>query len=249
MQKVATWALAGLAAVGAGTARAQSSAAHKFTVAPDIGVISWDNSSALANKLANSSGAYTKSTLTPTAGVTANYDAWQKLGLGFFFNASRPTTRGDYFPAVLLRFGTDVQLRSVSQRVTVMMYGLQGNYAFQLSKLQPFLNLGFGGVTVRGDPQQNDGNTRFNTTLVKWGGGLGYEIAGGSVLLGVQDYSFLSWNRDKLNPVDPKYFNTSFPTANSTPPVKKSTINNFRISLGFSFVPKLGGSATPEEQE
>ncbi len=249
MQKATYVALAGLMVAAASVAGAQASAARKFTVTPDIGVFTWDNASALANKKANAAGQFTQSSLTASAGLTASYNVWERVGIGFYFNASRPTTRGDYFPALLLKYGNDIQLRTVSQRLSVLMYGVQANYGFSFGRLEPFLTGGLGGATTSADPQQNDGNKRFTNSSVMLGGGVGYRFAGGVATLNVANYSVLSWKRDKLNPVDPSFANNLFPTANGTAPADKSTINNIRVSLGFRFVPKLGGTSTTEDQE
>ena len=219
----------------------------RFTVTPMIGAMHWDNSSALANKTADAAGAFTKTYVTPTIGLTANYNVVRMAGLGFYFEAARPTTRGDYFPALLLKFGNTAELRNVSQRVTVLMYGVQGQYGFDVGRLAPYVSAGVGAVTVNGDPQQNYGNTSFTNSAAQLGGGLAFSVGQGRLTLDLRDHMFFGWKRDKLYPVTTAFQNTLFPTANGTPPAAKSTLTNLRFAIGFSFTPRLGTSEGAEE--
>ena len=241
-------ALLALAAAGLEAQTADSvGAARRFSVTPSVGAIHWDNSSALANKTADAAGTFNKTTITPTAGLTAVYNVWRNAGVGFYFEAARPTTRGDYFPALLLQFGNTVELRNVSQRVTVMMYGLQGQYGFDIGRIAPFIQGGIGAVTVNTDPQQNTGNKSFSNSAAHVGGGLAFSVGQGRVSLDVRDHMFFSWKRDKLNPVGVANQNTLFPSANGNPPAAKGSLHNLRVSLGFTFTPRLGTSEGSEE--
>jgi hypothetical protein len=220
---------------------------RRFTVTPHVGTIRWDNSSALANKVADDDGAFTKSIVTPAFGISMIYNVLRQVGVGAYVDAARAETRGDYFPAVLFQYGSDIDLNVVSQRVTVLLYGLQGQFQIPVGRLEPYVGGGFGGVTVFADAQQNDGNRRINSTSAQFGGGLAYNVGGGRVVLDVRDYVFFDWDRDKLNPSqNPAFQNTALPSVNPTPPEKKSTVNNFRIALGFSFVPRFIGGGTTE---
>jgi hypothetical protein len=247
--------LAGVAvAAAAGGAQGQAATAGRFTITPVIGTIRWDNTSALANKTADDNGAFTKTAITPTVGLSAEYQLAREIGVGFYFEAARPTTRGDYFPAVLFNFGSNLptQLRSVSQRVTVLMYGVQGSLGFAAGNLRPYVSGGVGAVTVNADPQQSDRNASFTHGQFQLGGGIGWQTGrSGSVRLDLRDYVFTSWDRNELNPVSPAFQNTLFPSANATPPAAKSTVHNIRLALGFSYVPRrVEGTATsPEGQE
>ena len=251
---IATGAL--LAAPAA--ASAQALVAGRFTVTPVIGTIRWDNASALANKEADEeTGAFTQTVLTPSVGLAADYKVWRELGIGFYFEAARPTTRGDYFPSVLFNFGATLpaELRTVSQRVTVMMYGAQGSFAFGVGRLQPYVSGGIGAVTVNQDPQQSDANSSYTTGQFQLGGGIGYRVSTSTTLrVDLRDYVFTSWDREVLNPVNPAYENTLFPSANGNPPAPKSTVHNVRLAIGFSYVPRgnavgTTGETTPQQEQ
>ena len=258
MRKAVSTALYALLLVAATEARAQATAQphpltqsgveHRFTVTPDIGVMHWDNTSALANKEADASGAFTKSVLTPMVGITANYDVWHQLGVGFYFDAARPTTRGDYFPAALLQFGNSVELRNVSQRVTTMLYGLQARYGFAIGRLSPYVSGGAGAMSTYTDPQQNVGNRTFHNSSAQFGGGLAFNFGRAALTLDLRNFVVFHWNRNDLYPVAPADQNTVFPSANGNPPAAKNTINNFRIALGFSYVPRMSSTPGTEDE-
>ena len=239
-------ALTVLAAAESGAQRAE---ARRFSVTPLLGSILFDWSSGLATRSPNEQGAWEDKKINPTLGVSANYNVLEQIGVGFYFEAARPTTRGDYFPALLLKFGDDVQLRNVSQRVTVLMYGVSGQFGMNFGRFAPYVGGGIGAVTVNLDPQQNDDNATFSNSSGQIGGGLGFRMGSrGMLTIDARDYMFFGWDRDKLYPVQKfvgtstGYQNTTFPTANIAPPEKKKTVHNGRIAIGFSFVPQLGAA-------
>lgn len=256
MRKAVYAALVGvLAVVPAADAGAQRAEGRRFSVTPMVGSIVYDWSSGLATRSPNDAGVWEDKKINPTLGVAANYSLLEQIGVGFYFEASRPTTRGDYFPALLLKFGNDVELRTVSQRVTVMMYGVQGQFGMNFGRFAPYVGGGFGAVTVNMDPQQNDGNAAFSNSSGQFGGGLGFKVGRGTLTLDARDFLIFNWDREKLYPVrefvgtSTGYRNTTFPSANPAPPEKKKTIHNGRIALGFSFVPRIGTANTDNEQE
>lgn len=224
-------------------------AERRVTVTPFVGTIRWDDASALANKKAGDDGQFDQNVITPTIGLTADYNLFRGIGLGLYFEAARPTTRGDYFPAALFDYGSRVELYNVSQRVTVMMYGAQASYTIPLTgNLLPYVSGGIGAVTVNADPQQSNSNASFTDPSFQLGGGIGWVFGGNkAVRLDVRNYTFSSWDRDQLNPVAPQYRNTRFPEANGDAPDEKKTVNNFRIALGFSYVPSRAAPATDDD--
>lgn len=240
---VRTAVVGALSLVAAGGAEAQL-AERRVTVTPYVGTIRWDDASALANKRAGDDGEFTENVITPTIGLSADYNIFRGIGLGLYFEAARPETRGDYFPAAIFDYGSRVELYNVSQRVTVLMYGAQASYTFPFAgRLLPYVTGGLGAVTVNADPQQSNQNASFTDPSFQLGGGVGWNFGGNkSVRLDVRNYTFTDWDRTKLNPVQTQYQNTRFPEANGTPPDEKKTVNNFRIAIGFSYVPSRGGN-------
>ena len=246
MRTAVLTALAGVSFVlAAESVAAQGLTAGRFTITPVVGTIRWDNASALANKKANESGEFTENVFTPTVGLSADYLVARQVGLGFYFEAARPQTRGDYFPTLLLNFPNNAQLLTISQRVTVLMYGAQGTLQLPVGRLNPYLSGGVGLVTINGDPQQNDRNASFTNGQFQVGGGIGFHVSGSTSLrVDVRDFVFTGWDRDELYPVGASFQNTLFPSANGNPPAEKSTVHNVRIAIGFSYVPQV---ATPGE--
>lgn len=244
-----------LAVVVTAEAGAQRAEGRRFSVTPQVGSIVYDWSSGLSTRDPNEQGVFDQKKINPTLGVAANYAVLENLGVGFYFEASRPTTRGDYFPALLLKFGNDVQLRTVSQRVTVLMYGLQGQFGMNFGRFAPYLGGGVGAVTVNLDPQQNDGNSAFSNSSGQFGGGLGFKMGRGMLTVDARDFLIFGWNRDKLYPVrefvgtSTGYQNVTFPAINVAPPEKKKTIHNGRIALGFSFVPRGSAANTDNDDQ
>lgn len=238
-------ALAVVVASDAVAQQATEPVGRRFTVTPMLGTIVYDWSSGLSTRRPSEDGVWDDKVINPTLGVAANLSVLPQVGVGFYFEASRPTTRGDYFPALLLKFGDDVELRHVSQRVTVMMYGVQGQFAMNFGRFAPYVGGGLGAVTVNLDPQQNDDNVTFSNSSGQIGGGLGFQIGRGTLTIDVRDFMIFGWDRERLNPVrefvgtSTGYRNVTFPTANVAPPEKKKTIHNGRVAIGFSFVPQL----------
>jgi outer membrane protein W len=239
MRKAVLTALAGVALAVAAEVSAQESVAGRFTVTPVVGVIRFDESSALANKKADDEGDFTKTVVTPTVGLAAEYLLTPQFGIGFYFEAARPQTRGDYFPSLQLVFGNEAELHSISQRVTMLVYGVQGSANFNVGRIQPYVSGGAGAVTINNDPQQSDGNSSFTHAQFQLGGGIGYSVSQSTVIrLDVRDFVFTGWDRDDLNVVSSRFQNTLLPAANGNPPAEKSTVHNIRVALGFSFTPR-----------
>jgi hypothetical protein len=239
-------ALTGCALSYAVAAGAQQSSVRNFTVTPVVGLIHWDDASALANKSAAGDGRFTKRDYNPTVGLSAEYSVVPMLGVGFYFEASRPMTRGDYFPSAFFDYGTRADVYVVSQRVTVRMYGVQATLGTDVSRLHPYVTGGVGAVTLTLDPQQNDANKQYSTGQFQLGGGLGYRVGRSvSVTADVRDFVFTSWDRDELNPVRPAFQNTRLPAVNANPPAEKNTVHNIRLAIGFSFVPRGNAEEPP----
>lgn len=232
-----------LGLVAATTGVAQERTARQFSVTPSVGIMSWDESSGLAMKKAASDGRFTDTRYNPTVGVAVDYAIAGPMAVGFYLHAARPTTRGDYFPSVLFDYGARSEVYAVSQRVTALMYGLQGTLDLELGQFSPFVSVGGGATSVTLDPQQNDGNRTFTNGHLQFGGGLGFRLGRSAVIRAdVRDFVFLNWDRDELNPVGTTFQNTRLPAVNTSVPPEERTIHNLRFVVGFSFVP-----SRPEE--
>ena len=230
-----------LALVATTTAHAQARTTRQFTITPSAGIMYWDESSALAVKQPAEDGQFTKTLYSPTVGIAADYSIALPFSVGFYLHAARPTTRGDYFPAVLFDYGARTEVYAVSQRVTTLMYGVQGTVDFDVGPVAPFVSAGVGATRVTLDPEQTNGNNNFTNGHFQIGGGIGFRIGTRALVKAdVRDMVFMNWDRDRLNPVQPNFQNTRIPAVNGYTPPEESTIHNWRFSLGFSFVPRSG---------
>lgn len=230
-----------LAVVAATSVSAQAAVPRQFTVTPSAGIMYWDPSSGLAVKKPASDGQYTDTRYNPTVGIAADYAIAAPMSVGVYLHAARPTTRGDYFPAVLFDYGARTEVYAVSQRITTLMYGVQGSIDMEVGRVAPFLSIGAGATRVTLDPQQTNGNHTFTNSHFQFGGGMGFRVGQHAILKAdIRDLVFMNWDRDRLNPVQASFQNTRLPAVNSTPPAEKSTIHNWRFALGLSFVPRRG---------
>lgn len=196
---------------------------HQFQIGPRAGTISYDAASGIKS-----------GTLM---GVDAAYFITRNLGIGFVLDLSRPETDGSFFPAELT-FGDTTFVYEVTQPLTIINVQLQGVLAFPMGRLAPFLTGGVGTYRIFMDPQAAKGNRSFTATSFSVGGGVNLRVAASSGFrLEVRDQIFSSFDRDRLNPVDPRFRPQRFQELVSTPPAEKSTVHNIAFALAFSFVP------------
>lgn len=257
MRHIARWscaALAGMAvAVSAQTAQAQR--AGRFVVAPRLGYVAWDKAAGLQDNVLHSGEcdypnfgqtcAGTGNNLQ--AGISALYAFTDRLALGITADVGRPVSNGAYFPAANMEIAGRQELTLVSQRLTTLQYGLEGQFTvLPESRVMPFLVGSVGGVVVYKDAPKVDvaGSTGFNTFsnfMFTFGGGFDYTLTGQTALrLEFRDLVYTSWDRSELNAISPAYQTQLFPDLLPAPPAAKKTLHNLRLALGFVFVPGAG---------
>jgi hypothetical protein len=201
-------------------------AAQQFEIGPRLGYVKWKEATGLEN--------------SAMLGVDAMYRVNSNIGLGVRFDVARPGTDGAYFPAEM-QFGTDSTLVfAVSQPVTVLQYGAQAEVGFG-GAIGVFLKGGAGGRTFTMDPQASNGRI----TVTDWGftAGAGFRIrAGGgtSITLEVQDLIYTNFDRESLNPVEPRFRPVRFPDVVPFQPAFSGTAHNIYGAISFIFTPGGG---------
>jgi hypothetical protein len=216
----------------AGALSAQAGA-RQFHVGPRAGNIQYEEVSGL-----KSSG---------ILGFEANYFLTRNLAIGMLIDASRPQTDGKFFPAEL-SFRDTTMIFEVSMPVTVVNAQVQGVLQYELGRIAPFVTGGVGVYKLYLDPQVATLPTTITNLSLSLAGGLNLRTGSSSaVRLEIRDHIYTDFDREQLNPVDPRYrlnegrLSTApparFPERIPPPPASKSTLHNLTLLVGFSFMP------------
>lgn len=201
-------------------------------------------------------GVYTYDSSTPfeTAafvGGQAHYALTSNVAVGLNVSFSRPEVDGSYYPLAIMQFAPDTTLLfEVAQQVTQVTYSVVLSAGKPFGKLYGYALAGVGGYTffldpqVMSDVQQLGAPSSISGLLLPLGIGASYAI--GPTLgfrLEARDEILTGFDRDDLNPVEPRFQNTCevrnfcIPEANGSPPPEKSTSHNLRFMIGFEFLP------------
>lgn len=215
---------AGLSLVLPGIARAQAGESGQVVSAIG-GWVMYDKASAIKGGLAG--------------GVELTYPLLGGLAVGPRLFVSRTESDGTYFKPAEFDFGPDVtRLYSVSQQLFVLGYGLTGRWTVSVGGLAPYVVGGAGGYTLFLDAQKNARPKSTSGLRLEAGGGLDVRVAAGlGVRLEVRDEIFTDFDREILNPVDPRFHSVRFPEATGIPPAPKETLHNIALNLGFTYTP------------
>jgi hypothetical protein len=207
----------GFAALAAGPLAAQD-----FEIGPRLGYVKWKEATGLQN--------------SAMLGVDALYRFSSRLGVGVRLDVSRPGTDSQYFAAEQ-SFGDTTLIFAVSQPVTVLQYGVQARFETGGS-LGAFLKGGAGGYTVTLDPQSARGRISVSDWNFAVGGGVKLRTGGGTaVTLEVQDLIYANFNRENLNPVEPRFRPRRFPDVVPAQTPFEGTAHNIYGAITFMFTP------------
>lgn len=230
--------LAALALV-AGTAQAQAEP-KRFSVGAMGGVYRFDEASGMED--------------APFAGIDATYQLPMlrlsggrglEPGIGFYAGVSLPKTAYDQFPVVAFDFGDTTFLKGVSQRVRLIEYGAQGTLATTIGRFRPYVLGGVGMYAQSVDPRQ-DGLQSRSKPAFSVGGGLNLVVTRAlGFRLEARNVTYTDYDRAFLDPTVAYTVDRRIMDELAPPVPAKSTINNFRFALVFSYVP--GGSSTGAE--
>ena len=199
----------------------------RWSVAPRIGVIVFDGSSALDD--------------AGVLGIDALYYFGNSgFAAGISVDVSRPETKGDFFTPIRLDFGPESELHFVGVRTTLFQYNADAQY--RIGGLErrwaPFVAAGLGGYAIYTDNQQQNGFSRINGFAANFGGGFEVNLGQAGFRFEARDFVYFSWDRERLNVVDEAARDDRFPEQHGNPPDPKDTIHNWRLALSFVFVPR-----------
>lgn len=212
--------LFGVIAVGAVTVPA--AAQRQFHVGPRLGYTRF------AEKTSIESSAM--------LGLDAMYALTGNISVGVRFDFARPVTDGTYAPAEMT-FGDTTMVFAVSQPLTIVDAGVNAEYQVG-GRLSPFVQGGVGAYRISLDPQAAVGATSFTELLFTVGGGVDFQVSpSASIRLSVHDLIYNYFNRDNLNPVDPRFAPQRFPDAIPPQPPFEGVAHNLHFALAFSFAP------------
>jgi len=178
--------------------------------------------------------------------VDALYHITPRLSIGPVADFIHSKTDGRYFIGVL-NFGPDsTHIYEVGQTINVLQYGVAAMLDLMPeTNIAPYLAAGAGGYTIYLQPTSNDMPKRTHGAMLQAGGGVRFALSDATAIqLDVRDLIYLDFDREELNPVRPAHRNRQpdgtirFPGAEYPDlPEATSTVHNFRVSIGFRYIP------------
>lgn len=212
-----------------------------WRVVPAFGAFIYDEASALED--------------APFFGGEVSFPVSEFISLGGSISFARPEVDGSQFPLVLFQVSSDsLVLFQVGQQVTQLSYAALASVGTSFGRVRVYGQSGIGGYTLFLDPQSNTSLTKVGADdnmsglLIPVGGGIVFDVGSrAGIRLDVRDEIYTSYDRDKLNPAEPRFFNdctaheqgltVCFPELNPVPAEASETLHNLRITLGFEFTP------------
>ena len=187
----------------------------------------------------------------PILGLQIRRTLLKMFTAGIGVAVSRPLSRGDYFPWNRQVYFSDAQhlndttlLFEVSQRTTIATYAAEAGLRLGGAERGWWRGLSVDGTVALGryvlwaDPERARENRRTSAIMWQLGGGARLPIGSdAALLLRIDDVIFTNYSRDFLSLSDPLFAEDLFPNPLTTPPAKKTTIHNPRLTIGFTFVP------------
>ena len=228
--------LAALALV-AGTAGAQAEP-NRFSVGAMAGGYRFDKASGLKDAVFAGIDALYH---LPTFGSGESFRL--EPGVGFYGGVAYPTTDYRQFPVVAFDYGDTTFLVGVAQRTRLIEYGAQGALATTIGRLRPYVLGSVGMYAQTIDPRQGGLQSRSQPAF-SIGGGLNFVV---SRALGfraeARNVTYTDYLRGFLDPTVAYTHDRRIMDELPAPPPAKSTINNLRFAIVFSYVP--GGATGP----
>lgn len=212
-----------------------------WRVVPSFGAFVYDEASALED--------------APYFGGEVMFPVSEFISLGGSISFARPEVDGSQFPLALFQVANDsLILFEVGQQVTQLSYAALASVGTNFGRVRVYGQSGIGGWTLFLDPQANTSLRKIGADdnvsglMIPVGGGVVFDVGSrAGIRLDFRDEIYTDYNRDALNPVEPRFFNdctdhdqgllVCFPELNPTPTEEKSTLHNLRFTLGFEFTP------------
>jgi hypothetical protein len=197
-------------------------AAQEFEIGPRLGYVKFKEVTGIEN--------------AAMMGVDTRYKLGSHLAVGFRLDVARPGTDGQYFSAEMT-FSDTTLVMQVRQPLTIIQYMATGEFetggSFSL-----FANGGAGGYSIKMDPEATTGVNSVTEWAFAVGGGIRLRTGGGtSVRLEVQDLIYTNFNRNNLNPVEPRFAPVRFPDVVPLQPNYQGSAHNIYGAISFIFTP------------
>lgn len=174
----------------------------------------------------------------------ALYQITPRFSVGPTIDYVRTQSKGEYFPMELNLGPDSTRVRHIGQGVNALNYGaVVSADILPASDLSLYLAGGGGGYRLFLDAQANEGPVRLDGWMAQIGGGIRYAVTeAAGIHLDARDVVYGDYDREMLNPVDERHRCVQdqldlcgLGDLDLTEP--KSTLHNFRVTLGFSYVP------------
>lgn len=184
---------------------------------------------------------------TGFVGIDAAYYLTRMFAVGTTLSVGRGQSRGEDFIAAI-NFGVptdgDTTLYfGVTQPVTLFDAAANATMRMPIGRLSPFVSGGVGVYTLYLNPQVSKSARRHSAMSMNFGAGLDFEVGrGAGIQVALRDLILTQYDRDFLNPTDPRFIEIRFPEDFKAPPEKQETLHNLQFSIGFSFRPSASGT-------
>lgn len=230
----------------------------RWQIYPRIALMAWDNQAAIQDPvLSKGKCDYPAVGMECSSiwnnlqgGISASYFLTNSIAVGIAVDASRPVSNGAYFPPVNMEVAGEQFLSYVNQQLTIADALAQVEYMLSIGSLRPFINGGVGIYAVWPEASKNDihavtGYESFTDLMFQLGFGLDFAVGSNTGFrIEVTDQIYTGWERDKLEPSFrsnqlPDYSSTLYSDLIEAPPDASKTLNNFRLALGFTFIPGM----------
>jgi hypothetical protein len=214
---------------------------YQWRVVPSFGAFVYDEASALED--------------APFFGGELLFPVSEFISLGTSITFARPEVDGGQFPLALFQVANDsLILFEVGQQVTQLSYAALASVGTDFGRVRVYGQSGIGGYTIFMDPQSNislakiGADDNMSGLLIPVGAGVVFDVGSrAGIRLDVRDEIYTSFDRSKLNPVEPRFFNdctdhfqdltVCFPELNPQATEASETLHNLRFTLGFEFTP------------
>lgn len=170
-------------------------------------------------------------------GLDAFYGLTSSIDLGVSLGYARAQTDGSYFPAELT-FRDTTMIFAVQQPISAVHVSGLARISLPTGSFRPFLMGGAGLFSVTPDAQTSRGLNRSSDLMLVVGGGIDLRLGSASGLrFEVRDEIYTQFDRESINPVDPRFRPVRFPDVLPAQPPFNKSAHNLSFSAGFTFTP------------
>jgi outer membrane protein W len=230
----------------------------RWQIYPRLALVAWDNAAAIQDPvLSKGKCDYPNVGMECSSmwnnlqgGISASYFFTNALAVGLAVDVARPISNGAYFPAISMEVAGEQFLSFVNQRLTIADAMAQVEYVLSIGSLRPYLNGGVGIYAVWPEANKSDqhavtGYESFTDLMFQIGFGIDFAVGSNTGFrIELTDQIYTGWERQNLYTTFdsnqlPDYSSTLYSDLVEAPPDEKTTLNNFRLALGFTFIPGM----------